>query len=221
MAIIIVLLLILGSAAFLYFKGTIVRSFAAIISAIFACVAAFAFFESLASILIGRGTMVPWAYTVSFLLLFVLTFAILFALTLTLTRWPVDFGSLPEKIGRVVCGIILGFILSGAVLTALAMAPLSPKSPYQRFDPANPDIDKPRRLIAELRRLRNRTIQLRKLRQPQRQNRFLSPASEVPEPAISQPHRRQHPARHFFQCARNTVQGRRLARAGKSKNRRR
>ena len=143
MAIIIILLLILGSAAFLYFKGTIVRSFASILSAIFACVAAFAYFESLASALVSRGTMVPWAYTVSFLLLFFLTFAICFALTLTLTRWPVNFGSLPERIGCVVCGIILGFILSGAVLTALAMVPLSPKSPYQRFDPAKPDIDKP------------------------------------------------------------------------------
>ncbi len=144
MAIIIVLLLILGSAAFLYFKGTIVRSFASIISAVFACVAAFAYFESLASVLVSRGTMAPWAYTVSFLLLFILTFAICFALTLTLTRWPVDFGQLPERIVRVVCGIILGFILSGAVLTAFAMGPLSPKSPYQRFDPANPNIDKPR-----------------------------------------------------------------------------
>jgi len=143
MAIIIVLLLILGSAAFLYFKGTIVRSFACIISAIFACVAAFAYFESLASFFIKHGTMVPSAYTVSFLLLFVLTFAIYFALALTLTRWPVNFGQLPERIGRVVCGIILGLLLSGALLTALAMGPLSPKSPYQRFDPANPDTDKP------------------------------------------------------------------------------
>jgi len=144
MAIIIVLLLILGSAAFLYFKATIVRSFACILSAIFACIAAFAYFEPLASFLIKRGTMVPYAYTVSFLLLFILTFAICFALALTLTRWPVNFGSLPERIGRVVCGIILGLLLSGAVLTALAMAPLSPKNPYQRFNPTNLDIDKPR-----------------------------------------------------------------------------
>jgi hypothetical protein len=97
MAIIIVLLSILGSAVFLYFKGTIVRSFACILSAIFACIAAFAYFEPLASFLIKRGTMVPSAYTVSFLLLFVLTFVICLALTLTLTRWPVDFGSLPER----------------------------------------------------------------------------------------------------------------------------
>jgi uncharacterized membrane protein required for colicin V production len=147
MAIIIVLLSILGSAVFLYFKGTIVRSFACILSAIFACIAAFAYFEPLASFLIKRGTMVPSAYTVSFLLLFVLTFVICLALTLTLTRWPVDFGSLPERIGRVVCGIIVGLLLSGAVLTALAMGPPSPKSPYQRFDSANPDIDKPHRSL--------------------------------------------------------------------------
>jgi hypothetical protein len=144
MAIIIVLLLILGSAALLYFKGTIVRSFALILSAGFACVAAFAYFESLGAILIKRGTMAPSAYTVSFLLLFVLTFVICLILVFTLTRWPVNFGSLPERIGRIVCGIILGFILSGAVITALAMGPSSSKGPYPRFNPANLNVDKPR-----------------------------------------------------------------------------
>jgi hypothetical protein len=144
MAIIIVILLILGSVALLYFKATVVRSFACVFSAVFACIASFAYFESLAAILIKRGTMVPWAYTIAFLLLFILTFTILLVLALTLTRWPVNFGSLPEQIGRIICGIILGFILSGAILTALVMAPLSPKVPYQRFDPTNPEIDKPR-----------------------------------------------------------------------------
>lgn len=143
MAIIIILLLILGSSAFLYFKGTIVRSFAVVISAIFACVAAFAYFETLAATLISRGTMVSWAYTISFLSLLFVAFAIFLTLTLLLTRWQVDFGFLPERIVRVVCGIITGFVLAGAILTALAMAPLSAKNPYQRFDPANPDTDKP------------------------------------------------------------------------------
>jgi len=51
-----------------------------------------------------------------------------------LTRQPVDLGFLPERIGRVVCGLFLGLILAGLLLTALEMAPLQIKYPYQRFD---------------------------------------------------------------------------------------
>jgi hypothetical protein len=47
---------------------------------------------------------------------------------------PVDLGFLPERIGRVVCGILLGLLLSGFLLTALGMAPLPNNYPYQRFD---------------------------------------------------------------------------------------
>jgi len=135
-----VVLIILGCAAYQYFKGTFVRAFATIIIAVCAIVAAFGFFEVLANVFINRGadsrflSLVPWAQTLCFALLFIIVFGMLQTGVMFLTRWPIDLGFLPERIGRVVCGIFLGFLLSGFLLTALGMAPLSNKYPYQRFD---------------------------------------------------------------------------------------
>jgi len=136
----VVLIIILGCAAFQYFKGTFVRAFATIIIAICASVAAFGFFEILANVFISKGGdsrflfLVPWAQTLCFALLFIVVFGVLQTGVMFLTRQPVDLGILPERIGRVVCGIFLGFILAGLLLTALGMAPLPNKYPYQRFN---------------------------------------------------------------------------------------
>jgi len=140
MASIAVVLIILGCAAYQYFKGTFTKAFATIIIAICASVAAFGFFEVLANVFVSKGadsrflSLVPWAQTLCFALLFIVVFGALQTGVMFLTRWPIDLGFLPERIGRVVCGIFLGLLLSGFLLTALGMAPLSNKYPYQRFD---------------------------------------------------------------------------------------
>ncbi|MFH1882642.1 MAG: hypothetical protein ABIL62_08035, partial [Planctomycetota bacterium] len=69
-----------------------------------------------------------------FTLLFIVVFGALQTGMMFLTRQPVDLGFMPERVGRVVCGIILGLLLSGFLLTFLGMAPLPNKYPYQRFD---------------------------------------------------------------------------------------
>ncbi len=135
-----VVLIILGCAAYQYFKGTFIRAFATIIIAVCAIVAAFGFFEVLANVFISRGadsrflSLVPWAQTLCFALLFVIVFGALQTGMTFLTHRSIDLGFLPERIGRVVCGIFLGLLLSGFLLTAIGMAPLSNKYPYQRFD---------------------------------------------------------------------------------------
>lgn len=149
MASLIVVLIIIGCAVFQYFKGTVVRAFATIVVAIIAGLVAFGFFEALANVFISRGgsskmiSLVPWAQTLSFILLYVLIFAIFQTGLTFLTRQPVDLGVLPERIGRVVCGIILGLIVSGFLLTAFQMAPLPVGYPYKRFDPAKLEPDDP------------------------------------------------------------------------------
>jgi len=149
----IVLLIIIGCAVFQYFKGTVVRAFATIIVAIIAGMVAFGFFEALANVFISQGgsskfiSLVPWAQTLSFILLLVLTFAILQTALMYLTRQSVDLGVLPERIGRVICGILLGLITSGFFLTAFQMAPLSVGYPYQRFDPVKLEVDSPDRAL--------------------------------------------------------------------------
>ena len=143
------LLIILSCGALMYFRGTVVKAFAMIVIAIFSSVVAFGYFEALSNVIISRGndgsllSLVPWAQTLCFLLLFVVTFGLLQTAATFLTRLPVDLGFLPERIGRVVCGIILGFIISGLLLTALQMAPLPLSYPYQRFDPDRLDPDNP------------------------------------------------------------------------------
>ncbi|MBW7991054.1 MAG: hypothetical protein FVQ84_13700 [Planctomycetes bacterium] len=141
MASLLVVIIILGCAAYQYFKGTFIRAFATIIIAICAGIAAFGFFEVLANVFISRGDagkfllIVPWAQPLCFALLFIIVFGALQTGMIFLTHHqPVDLGFLPERIGRIVCGIFLGLLLSGFLLTTLGMAPLPNKYPYQRFD---------------------------------------------------------------------------------------
>ena len=149
MASLAVVIIILGCAALQYFKGTFVKAFAMIIIAIISSVVAFGFFEACANLIISRGndgsmlSLVPWAQTLSFILLFIVTFGVLQTAAVYVMRHEVDFGFLPERIGRVVCGIILGFIISGLLLTALQMGPLPLSYPYERFDSARLDPDNP------------------------------------------------------------------------------
>jgi hypothetical protein len=148
MASLLVVLVMLGCAALLYFKGTFVKACVAIIISICASIVAFGYFEVLANLLVGYASSIaPWAQLLCFVLLFVLAFAILQTVAAQLMRQPVDFGFLPERIGRLVCGIFLGLILSGLLLTALAMAPLPNKYPYQRFDQRNPDAGDPSKTL--------------------------------------------------------------------------
>ncbi|MHC4752924.1 MAG: hypothetical protein ACYTFW_24045 [Planctomycetota bacterium] len=144
----VVLVTILGCAAFQYFKGTIVKAFATIIVAICASLVAFGYFEVLANLLVNKfPSLILWIQPLCFALLFILAFAILQTVAVQLARKPVDLGFLPERIGRVICGIFLGLILSGLLLTALAMAPLPNKYPYQRFDQRNPNADRPNKVL--------------------------------------------------------------------------
>ena len=149
MASLAVVIIILGCAALQYFKGTFVKAFAMIIIAIISSVVAFGYFEALGNLIINRGnngsmlSLVPWAQTLCFILLFVVTFGLIQTGAIFVMRHTVDFGFLPERIGRVVCGIVLGFIISGLLLTALQMGPLPLSYPYERFDSARPNLDNP------------------------------------------------------------------------------
>ena len=153
MASIAILIIILGCAALLFFKGTVVRAFATILVAICALIAAFSFFEFLAGFIISHAdkgkalSIVDLAQPISFALLFIIVFAALQTLAIYFTRDKVDLGLWPERVGRVILGMILGFIVSGVLLTTLAMAPLPPKYPYERFDPENPKPASPQKVL--------------------------------------------------------------------------
>ena len=153
MASLLVILVILGCAAYQYLKGTFVKALATIIIAIFSSIVAFGYFEILANLLLSRSNnssyifIAPWALPLCFMLLFILTFAILQTALVQLIHKSVDLGFLPERIGRVICGILLGYIISGLLLTCLEMTPLSNKYPYQRFDPTKLEPENPNKVL--------------------------------------------------------------------------
>jgi hypothetical protein len=127
--------IIAGCVAFQYLKGTAVKAFATIIVTIVAGVVAFGFFEPLARYLSGySASLAPWAQMLCFGLLFVLAFALLQTGVSQLMRQPIDLGLWPERVGRVICGMLLGLLVSGMVLIVLQMGPLPIKYPYQRFE---------------------------------------------------------------------------------------
>src|SRR4030042_3042869 len=108
MASLAVVVIIFGCAALQYFKGTFVKAFAMIIIAICSSVVAFGFFEMLANPIISRSndgsllSLVHWAQTLCFILLFAVTFGILQTGAIYLIRHQVDLGFWPERIGRVI-----------------------------------------------------------------------------------------------------------------------
>jgi len=147
MADLFVLLIIVGCGAYCYQKGTVVKSFCALITAVCGGAAAFSYFEVLAKLLINRDILVDWAQPLCFIGLFFLVFAVLQTIAAKLIFEPVNLGLWPERIGRVICGVLLGFVISGLLLVTLAMAPLPNKYPYKRFDQENLNVQKPDGLI--------------------------------------------------------------------------
>ena len=148
MANLIVPVLILICMAYLYFKSTFTKSFAMVIIALCASAVAFAYFELLANLLISKERFVAWAYAICFLLLFSLSFIILQVICNSITRKAVDLGRFVEPIGKVICGLFLGIIVSGMIIIFLIMSPLQFKT-YLRFDTGNPDVENPQKVLLD------------------------------------------------------------------------
>ncbi|MGD9110083.1 MAG: CvpA family protein [Phycisphaerales bacterium] len=144
MTALVLLIIILACVAYQHLKGSLLGAAASVVITICSCIAAFAYFELLANLFITHAgsrfpALLPWVQSLCFILLFVIALAILQTIASKLIRKSVEFDDLPEKIGRCLCGAILGFILTGLLLTTVAMAPLPEKFPYRRFEPiANP-----------------------------------------------------------------------------------
>ncbi len=141
----VMLVIIVGCAAVLYLKGTLTQGLSLVFNALFASFVACAFFETLATMLTKYSAgLAPWAQMICFLLLFVLVLAILQTVVMQIGKEKTDLGLWPERVGRIVCGVILGYVITGNLLLALATAPLPQGYPYERFnarsvDPARPN----------------------------------------------------------------------------------
>jgi hypothetical protein len=144
----VMLAIMAGCAAFLFFKGTLVHGITMVFNAIIAGFIAFGFFEMLARLLVKSSPGIAvWAPLICFALLFILTFAVLQTAASQVIKGKPDLGKMPEQIGRPACGLILGYLLTGYALVAASMAPLPNQYPYPRFDQRNPNPARPNKPV--------------------------------------------------------------------------
>ena len=140
----VMLAIMAGCVVLLYLKGTLIQGVSMIFNALLAGIIALAFYEMLSRFLIQYAPGVAvWAQMICFLLLLILVFAILQAVFMQFAKEKADLGQLAEQVGRIVCGIVLGYLVTGELLLAAAMAPLPAQYPYQRFDQRNPNPSQP------------------------------------------------------------------------------
>lgn len=140
----VMLAIMAGCAVFLYLKGTFVQGLTMVFNAIIASFIALAFFEFVADLLIKQAPgMAPWGQMICSLLLFILTLAVLQTAAMQIGKEKVNLGLWPERVGRIVSGILVGYVITGQLLVAGAMAPLPKGYPYARFPERNIDASKP------------------------------------------------------------------------------
>ncbi|MCD6395773.1 MAG: CvpA family protein [Planctomycetes bacterium] len=138
-----IVVVMIGFAVYMITSSTFARAFVSIIFTIIAGVIAMNFCESLSGLLIGREIIPDKALAASFLVIFVVAIALMETGMGYLLPKSLEFGHIPEMIGRGVCGLVMGLLAAGFILMALVVAPLGAKYPYQRFDRNNPQIDSP------------------------------------------------------------------------------
>jgi uncharacterized integral membrane protein len=144
----VMLAIMAGCAVGLYLKGTLAQGIGMIFNALIAGLVAFGFFEIASKYLVNYAPgIAPWAPMTCFLVLLVLVFALLQAVQMQINKEKIDLGPMPEQIGRPLSGVVLGYVVTGYLLVAAALAPLPNQYPYPRFDARNPNPANPHKAL--------------------------------------------------------------------------
>jgi hypothetical protein len=133
----VVILIMLITVAFVYLKGTVIKTSVLLINAFVASTVAFAYFETLGRLAIGYGLPSELAFAVVLALIFMLALVILSVVSNKLLPTDIYFGDFHDKIIRSFIAAVTGFVIAGVILTAAAMMPIGAKWPYERFNAEN------------------------------------------------------------------------------------
>ena len=136
-AVLAILVVVISATGHQYLKSTLLKSFMTLMSALLACIITFTYFEKLAGLLLSYGYGGQWAHPGIFILLFLLTFAFFVSISEKLIVQNFIIGDRLDLGGRIFFGALLGFFLSGILLTAVGMMPIPAKWPYERFPAAS------------------------------------------------------------------------------------
>jgi hypothetical protein len=142
-----ILLIMAGCAVAQYLKGSLVKSFLTFISALIASFVSLWWYEQAAAFVIKQEYIVDYAQSACFGMIFLISFAILQTAGLALTKKKIDFGETPERVGRIVFGLLLGYVIAGVLLIGASMAPLPSEYPYPRFEGNRADPKSPKRVL--------------------------------------------------------------------------
>jgi hypothetical protein len=135
MALVIVIIVLIGTLAFFHLKCSFMRSLATVWSALLAMIITFSYYEILAEQFISRGYAVQWIQFGCFLVIYIISFAVLRSVSEILIGANIDLGDMVKIPTAIICGLITGFIFSGMLLVALGLLPMHGKLFYSRFDP--------------------------------------------------------------------------------------
>jgi hypothetical protein len=113
------------TVAFVYLKGTVIKTFVLLMNAFVASVVAFAYFETLGQLAIGYGFPSELAFAVVLVLIFVLVLVILSTVSGKLVPTDIYFGDLYDRITKSLIAAFAGFVIAGVILTAVAMMPIA------------------------------------------------------------------------------------------------
>ena len=137
-ALIFSIIIIIGIASQFYLKYAPVKSFTSMMSALLGFIVAFSYYETLAGIFINKGYIPQWAQSIAFMVLFLVTSVALYSLADLIVGSNINFNPLTKTITAVVCGLVTGVFISGAVIIGFTLAPLGRSNPYARFgEPVN------------------------------------------------------------------------------------
>jgi hypothetical protein len=104
-------------------------------------------YEQAAAFVVKQEYIVDYAQPACFGMIFLISFAIFQTAGMALTKQKIDFGETPERIGRIVFGLLLGYVIAGVLLIGASMAPLPSEYPYPRFEGNRADPKSPKRVL--------------------------------------------------------------------------